>query len=527
MFVRESRIRPVVHCLILALPSVTAIAVQLYIAGIVFSALLPHPHHSIEGFSSLSIPEARNSGRTRNYVPSSQSRTFVSPYCSILSGNMESRRDGDYDKQASKQKDPNRGEPTANAAPLYITIGPQCCGKSSFLRKYKGGKIKDICLDDQKDVYVPISTETFLSAYEDSDAGGKFDDKAQSVLQQVYQGKTLLERIRENIELMLILRRWNGDLSPSDFADRIRSFYQKRNFKTGTAETLITAVEGFLSTEQELPQETDVFVLESLFKPHPETRKSAIQRAHEELRKTPRHIPVAWGNTNGKARDYEQALEICHQLSRPVRFVLSHPGYGNRGVDNSSDDESKLLTLPWVSLEDLLKRNLHRLQKEGRFIPAFAIADLYQRVPTMVPRNFFESSDDTGRDMNIEKHLVSIASPGSGRNDNGRSRPLFRYLLTAHRLVQKQYPQNNKGYPSTRQRQTNQNRNRRRDNGQRHARPSKKPKSQDHAERDARHVRQSNDSNDTSRHDNQGRRNQHERRQYTDYGDPRSRSSFF
>ena len=399
---------------------------------------------------------------------------------------------------------------------VFSTItGPQCCGKSLFLRKYKEGKIKDICLDDQKDVYVPISTETFLSAYEDTDAVSKIDVKSR-ILQQEYQGKTLLERIRENIELILILRRWNGDSSASDFADRVRSFYQKRNFKTSIAEALITAVEDFLSTEQKLPLETDVFVLESLFKPHPETRQSAIESAHEELRKTPIHIPVAWGNTNGKPRDYEQALEICHRSSRPVRFVLCHPGHGDSGVD----DDSKLLTLPWVPLEDLLKRNLHRLQKEGRFIPAFAISDLYERVPTMVPRAFFEFGDDTGRDSNIENHLVSIASPGSGRIDNRRSKPSFRFVLTAHRMVQKQYPQNKRGDSLSRQRQSNQNRNRHRDNGERDVRPPKKPKSQD-----SRHDRQSNDRNERSRDDDQGRRIRHQRRPYTDKEDPRSRYS--
>ena len=171
--------------------------------------------------------------------------------------------------------------------------GPQCCGKSSFLRDHEGGKIKDICLDDQRDVYVPISTELFLRAYDEKDNRGSLEEP-ESILHQVYQGKTLLERIRENIELILILRRWNRDSSASDFDRRIRSYYQERNLKTSVADALIATVEDFLSTNPELPREVDVFVLESLFKSHPETRQSAIQKAYEELRKTPKHIPVAW-----------------------------------------------------------------------------------------------------------------------------------------------------------------------------------------------------------------------------------------
>eukprot|EP00536_Pseudo-nitzschia_multiseries_P007175 jgi/Psemu1/239991/estExt_Genewise1.C_1650046 len=415
---------------------------------------------------------------------------------------------------------------------MYITIGPQCCGKSSFLREFEGLKIKDICLDDQSDVYVPVSTQTFLRAYDEKNHdAAKVDEEAQSVLQQVYQGKTLLERIRENIELILILRRWNGDSSAEDFGRRIRSFYKERNFTEDVAEALIRAVEEFLSSQPQLPQETDVFVLESLFKPHPEIGQSAIQKAHEDLRKTPKHIPVAWGNTNAKPRDYEQALEICHQTRRPVRFVLCHPGHGSRKVNDSGNNEPELLTLPWVSFDELLKRNLYRLQAHGRFIPANAIADCQERVTAMVPRNLF---DDAGYSKNIEDHLVSIASPGYGRNDNRRFKPSFRYSLTTYRLVQKQYPPNAQGYPSH-QRRNNRNHGGNRYNGERGPRPTKKPKSEYDGNREPRPYmsdRQRNDSNgyNRNRHNDQdretGTNNRQQGRRYPDRDrdDPRSRS---
>ena len=184
---------------------------------------------------------------------------------------------------------------TVNA---LITTGPQCCGKSSFLRDYKEGTtIRDISLDDQQDVYVPISTYIFLHAYDDDkgDCTTNTDgDKREQLLQQVYQGKTLKERIRENVEWILILRRWNGDSTASDFERRIKNYYEERKLPETVATELVKAVEDFLSNQPDLPKETDVFVLESLFKPHPQTRQSAIQKAHEELRETPRHIPVAW-----------------------------------------------------------------------------------------------------------------------------------------------------------------------------------------------------------------------------------------
>jgi hypothetical protein len=149
-------------------------------------------------------------------------------------------------------------------------------------------------LDDQQDVYVPIPTDVFLQAYDDEGTDSKPDNERTQLLQQVYQGKTLAERIRENVELILILRRWNGDSSASEFERRVKSYYEERELSEAVAIALVKTVEDFLSNQPDLPKETDVFVLESLFKPHPQTRQSAIQRAHEELRETPKHIPIAW-----------------------------------------------------------------------------------------------------------------------------------------------------------------------------------------------------------------------------------------
>ena len=143
------------------------------------------------------------------------------------------------------------------------------------------------------DVYVPIPTDIFLHAYDEGNEP-KSDEKLDPLIQQVYHGKSLAERIRENVELILILRRWNGDSTASDFQRRVQNYYQERNLDAKVAIALVEAVEDFLSDNPALPKTTDVFVLESLFKPHLKTGQSAIQRAHEELRETPKHIPVAW-----------------------------------------------------------------------------------------------------------------------------------------------------------------------------------------------------------------------------------------
>jgi predicted AAA+ superfamily ATPase len=74
----------------------------------------------------------------------------------------------------------------SNAAPLYITVGPQCCGKSTLLETMEGGKVKYISLDDQPDVYVSVPTNVFLGCITDKST----DAESLELLQQLYQGNS-------------------------------------------------------------------------------------------------------------------------------------------------------------------------------------------------------------------------------------------------------------------------------------------------------------------------------------------------
>ncbi|KAG7347497.1 hypothetical protein IV203_016202 [Nitzschia inconspicua] len=352
--------------------------------------------------------------------------------------------------EKNSSRTPQNRQAMTNAAPLYITVGPQCCGKSSLLKTLDGGKVKDISLDDQPDVYVPVPTDIFLSCFADKTV----TQDVPELLQQVYQGRTLQERIRnDNREIHLILQRWAGDITREEFESAVREFYISRGFGLEVAQQLVTAVEQSLNNKVApsskpqllLPKMIDVFILESLFQPHPDTKQSGIQKAHQELRTTPKHIPIAWGNTNAKSRDYSQALEIACQTRRPVRFVICHPALTNEKEPSQAAIDAKLLTLPWVSLSDLLKRNLKRLQETGRYIPAFAISDCCSRVQSLVTINRVEGIDT------VEQRLVSLASPSFVNGNNGRRpqqqrhTPTFEYVLTEHRLIQKIYPQIQQG----------------------------------------------------------------------------------
>jgi hypothetical protein len=292
---------------------------------------------------------------------------------------------------------------TSSSAPLYITVGPQCCGKTTWL-KTNHKNSKDISLDDQPDVFIPIPAHVWLSII--------LQNKEISELNLNFHGKTMIERIQnDNTELNLILKRWNQDLSPQNFAIQVLQLYSKN---TQLAHLLIEEVEKLLSIQSEVPPHIQLFVLESLFKPHPSTQQSAIQRAHSLLRTTPLHIPVAWGNTNSKSKDYQQALEIASQTRRPVHFVYM-----------GSPD------LPKVGLKTLIQRNLQRLKETGKYIPSFAIQDCCSRIEKLIPQN--------ATSIQVEEHLVQLAS-SSSHNHKHRSSPYI-FRLTRQRLIEKEYPE--------------------------------------------------------------------------------------
>mmetsp|Transcript_8034 Transcript_8034/g.19419 ORF Transcript_8034/g.19419 Transcript_8034/m.19419 type:complete len:535 (+) Transcript_8034:83-1687(+) len=339
---------------------------------------------------------------------------------------------------ATESLSPRSRDNKKNPAPFYITIGPQCCGKTTLLKDIDDG-LQDVCLDDQLDVYVSIATQQWLDLLKMSPNPDEIKEGESTIpeeLQQQVQGKTLAQRIQnDNPELNLILKRWNGDLSATEFADAISQHYTKNvnsrnqrnsggNPTPNVAEVLIPVVEDFLSKDdRKLPAKTDVFCLESLFKPHTKTNQSAIQAAHAVVKTASPEIPLAWGNTNAKAKDFQQVLDIAYSTKRPVHFVLCHPTW------KLEDDK---YNIPWVELSTLLSRNLQRLEATGRYIPANSIADCCQRIQDQLIPSDCKSSGD------VEQALVHQSTQPVRRHD----KPLpFRYRLTREHLIHKEYPE--------------------------------------------------------------------------------------
>ncbi|KAL7476968.1 hypothetical protein ACHAW6_002791 [Cyclotella cf. meneghiniana] len=260
---------------------------------------------------------------------------------------------------------------------LYITIGPQCSGKTTILKRIFGKSFHkneetttgatalvggiDITIDDQALVYVPVPIHYFLRELNanpaaDRNAEGNGISPSMTVL-----GKTIQERINDtsNDELRLVIQRLGGLISSEQFASLLRadgesaddtlihSSEQLENPNPIHVD-LLAAIESIMSSKEEserMPKEVDLFIVESIFRPRPlelirnitrefssgssTAESSALDAALDQLKSHatdnhthPRTAPLAWGNTNTRPREYKSALEAASLSGRPVEFIV-------------------------------------------------------------------------------------------------------------------------------------------------------------------------------------------------------------
>eukprot|EP00978_Attheya_sp_CCMP212_P042471 scaffold259440_cov51-Attheya_sp.AAC.2 len=330
----------------------------------------------------------------------------------------------------------------AMKAPIYITIGPPCAGKTTLLSKLlstakrdeSNNKLKtgfDITIDDQKLVYIKIPTRFMLrntcplsssntilvtpDNTDDTPATTQMEDR--KLLERRLIGKSISSRIYDpsNNEMRCVLQRLRGVLTAEEFQERIQNLYpidtqqqekqqgqklqdSKEEAKNGTlCEELILAVEGVVLQQQQqdnMPplESVELFVVESIFRPRPVAGQStALEAAVSNLKDAATnsnhsHLPLAWGNTNTRPREYMQALDVAEMSDRPVHFIL-HDTLGKSLLSSMhAHDENgdNTLILPNVGLSTLLKRSIHRFATTGKYVPAKAILDASGRVENLV-----------------------------------------------------------------------------------------------------------------------------------------------
>jgi hypothetical protein len=241
------------------------------------------------------------------------------------------------------------------AAPLYITVGPPCAGKTTWVRQMQqtqqqqessseglftktGGNnkaattmmIHDVTIDDQLGVYVPIPTSWFLSRsigqYNDRRRSDDEDSahNATAARSFMVHGKSAYDRIQDQVELCTILARLSHQISRDECAAKLLSVNNNNN-GNNTAEVstrgILAAVEEYMesttttgsassdepttsrtTTTFQLPETIDLFVVEALFPDRPAGNNNNNNKNHQH------HPPASSKSTTGAIAQAGQVL---------------------------------------------------------------------------------------------------------------------------------------------------------------------------------------------------------------------------
>ena len=293
-----------------------------------------------------------------------------------------------------------------DVAPLYVTIGPQCVGKTSHLNRHLD-EVADISIDDQKGVYHPVPIDVFINP----------DVETGNLCQELkLYNKTVKERLNcpTQVEMRLILKHFidNDAEIPSklsllrnQFSNIAKKYasnnpsipYSKLSYNDNVLDDLMCAIKSFHSAEGSSVQSNnpeiqfkgpnnsvDLFVQEAIFSPP----ASALDQAKKLLGLPPnkpykslqnrdyKKVAISWGNTNLRPTDYTCALEIAQKDERPVHFIV-YQSFAYNPVDEKDERPFTFrqipFELPYLSRVDLFRRNIIRLCATGRYINVKAI----------------------------------------------------------------------------------------------------------------------------------------------------------
>jgi len=192
-----------------------------------------------------------------------------------------------------------------NKGAIYITVGPQCSGKTTILKELLGSNEtnnqdsivssgRDITIDDQALVYLKLPTPIYLIS---DDKSPEMKATCDALYDQVVLGRSIIHRLSDACmdELSWVMQRLRGDIDADFFAKRIRNEDEKKeededdnnmsksnkaqssqtNQRRTTQDDLIDAVEYVIRTKTAegitnlLPETVDLFIVESIFRPRP------------------------------------------------------------------------------------------------------------------------------------------------------------------------------------------------------------------------------------------------------------------
>jgi len=263
---------------------------------------------------------------------------------------------------SSNTEEQGGGAPLS-AAPLYVTIGPPCSGKTTLLQQ---AQVKDVALDNQPSVFIPIETPYFTA------------EKRPKWMNKTIFGRSLAQRVQQEdqAELRLVLQRLQKNITVEQMQESFQTLPSKNSeYNTTIVPKLVQTVEKFGSTP--LPPTVDLFIQQSIYLPDQRTNLTGLESVQIQLENTSVQQAVAWGNTNTRPNEYKVAMEMAARQGRPVHFIV----YG----EESEHVEDDVIDMQ-ATYDDLLYRNLNRLLQTGRYIPATVIWDMRQRSIDLVDR---------------------------------------------------------------------------------------------------------------------------------------------
>jgi len=278
--------------------------------------------------------------------------------------------------------------------PLYISIGPQCSGKTTVLSEIPN--LLDVAFDDQPFTYERVPLARFLRSV-GMNAPPSFDISVmppQEARRNIFRERLdhrLLAAVEDNewMEIVRLFYRpragtWNAPGNSAQgvdcprfdsFMDNCRSYLGEEEVFTADSEMseggnrscqflediFESAVREVHASGARLTTSTyDLFI--------PESRGMSVRQAEEKLMdaSVTHSGPLAWGNTNLQCNSVQVALRIGYESRRPIKFVC----WGEQ--------------LPTLSLKDLLVRNICRFLVSGRYIPTTVLARYHLQACTLV-----------------------------------------------------------------------------------------------------------------------------------------------
>lgn len=340
-------------------------------------------------------------------VPSSLS-FLVEPRCLLFIASLPSTRTKRFYTERRRFQATNNVE--SMPSPLYITIGPPCSGKTTWLREQG---IRDVSIDDQPGVYVKVPLQDFVQ-----DGGGAAN--------RLLFGQSIDDRIHSdaNRELRCILGYWQGLMTIEQLQEALPHLPNE----------YVKLIEDMLHTNKDggttimTSPTIDLFVQQRLFRRDPPVYPTpAIAECEAQLRAlamSSQDEALAYGNTNTLPRDYQTALEIAFESNRPVEFILFEPIYEDEPNATSTPQQSRLDTslfdLHVASSTELYQRLLQRLAQSGRYVPFQTVRQMQARWIQTLQQLPYEQGFATKRQL----HAALAGLAGYEMQQDGRVAPL-------------------------------------------------------------------------------------------------------